>query len=234
MLRRTKDAVLTELPEKTRVALPLPINLHNYWQFYRETREELLQQENPALAAVLIEKLKQFVVAEKLPLAIEWITDFVEQEKLIVFCTHIATAKTLLQKFPNAAMIIGETSQAERDAAVTRFQTDPACRLFIGNLQAAGVGLTLTAASNVAFLELGWTPGEHLQAEDRAHRIGQNYPVTIYYLLAERTIEEWIFQKLDDKRKVIGQVLTGEATSIATFSKNDMIRQLREHMRSTQ
>ena len=69
-------------------------------------------------------------------------------------------------------------------------------------MKAAGVGITLTASSYVAFLELGWTPGDHDQCEDRCHRIGINHNVTCYYFLCVNTIEETIYNLIQTKRKI--------------------------------
>jgi SWI/SNF-related matrix-associated actin-dependent regulator 1 of chromatin subfamily A len=86
---------------------------------------------------------------------------------------------------------------------VARFQEDPECRLIVCSLDAAGIGITLTAASNVAFLEMGWTPATHDQAEDRVHRIGQHNAVTAWYLLAADTIDERIAAVVERKRRLV-------------------------------
>jgi len=104
----------------------------------------------------------------------------------------------------------GSVSSINRDKAVQEFQNNPEIKLFVGNIKAAGTGLTLTAASSVAFLELPWTPGDLEQAGDRCHRIGQDAAVNIYYLLAYGTIEEYIAELLDEKRQVVDTVLDGK------------------------
>ena len=83
--------------------------------------------------------------------------------------------------------------------------------LCICSLKVASHGFTLTAASDVAFLELGWTPAEHDQAEDRTHRIGQRDAVTAWYLLAADTIDERMAALIDAKREVVGAVTDGVA-----------------------
>ena len=94
-------------------------------------------------------------------------------------------------------------------------------------MKAGGVGLTLTAASDVLFVEQGWTPAEHDQAEDRCHRIGQDNNVSAWYLLAEGTIDDDIYELIEKKRVVVDAVTDGEDDT-QTSVLNDLINSLRE------
>jgi SWI/SNF-related matrix-associated actin-dependent regulator 1 of chromatin subfamily A len=101
----------------------------------------------------------------------------------------------------------------ERQVLVDSFQTPgSSLRILVCTIKAAGVGLTLTAASQVGFVEFGWTPADHDQAEDRAHRIGQEDSVNVWYLVCEGTIEEDIVETLDEKRKVVDAIVDGKAS----------------------
>jgi hypothetical protein len=160
---------------------------------------------------VRIEKLKQLAAAGKLASFVQWIKEFLEtDEKLVVFATHIHIQHAILDKFPGAARIFGEDNSKIRQENIDRFQNDPDCRLIVCSLIAAGEGLTLTAASKVAFVELGWTPASHDQAEARVHRIGQEADnITAYYFIATDTIDEPISELLDSKRSVVNSVTDG-------------------------
>jgi SWI/SNF-related matrix-associated actin-dependent regulator of chromatin subfamily A-like protein 1 len=117
----------------------------------------------------------------------------------------------VLERFPDALHILGEDSHVERDASLQAFQAPDReeNQLIICSIEVAGQGLTLTRSSNVAFLELDWTPAKHDQAEDRCHRIGQQDAVNVSYLLAADTIDETIATLLERKRAVIGAVTDG-------------------------
>lgn len=221
MIRRRKSEVLKELPDKIRTFVPLPLaNRREYYfaeqdfiTWVRETKGvEAARKARNAQAFTAIEGLKQLAIKGKMESVIEWVEDFLESDqKLILFCTHKFVMDTIMEKFAKVAVRVdGGVTGANRQKAVDDFQTKEEVRLFVGNIQAAGVGITLTAASNVAFIELPWTPGALTQAEDRAHRIGQKDTVNVYYLLAARTIEERIANLIDEKRKIVTTVLDGK------------------------
>ncbi len=223
MIRRLKKDVLKDLPPKMRSVVPLEIdNRGTYRVVLREFRK---QKEAGSLSGAdilaQIESLKQLAVQGKMVQAINWIKDYLEiqDSKLVVFATHKFVIDALMKEFGNVAVKIdGSVPTAKRLAVVDRFQSDDSVHLFIGNIKAAGVAITLTAASSVVFLELGWTPGEHDQAEDRIHRIGQNAEsINAYYLIALDTIEDKIVKLLDKKRKVLDSVLDGKKTEDASM-----------------
>jgi SWI/SNF-related matrix-associated actin-dependent regulator 1 of chromatin subfamily A len=168
-----------------------------------------------AEALAKISALKQLAAEGKMTQAIDWIKDHLDTNgKLVVFAVHKKTIDRLMNELADYSpvKVDGSVSQDNRQVAVDTFQNNPRCRVFVGNINAAGVGLTLTAASSVAFAELPWSPSEIAQAEDRCHRIGQKYSVNIYFLLSTGTIEETTAKLIDDKRKVLDQVLDGIET----------------------
>lgn len=226
MIRRLKSNVLKDLPDKLYSYIPVELSNRQEYEaaerdFIRYLKQikgdEAAEKAKQAEHLVRIESQKQLAVKGKLKQAIDWIRNFIESgngdSKLVVFAVHKMVIDALMKELKGIAVKVdGSCSAEERNRAVEAFQNDPAVKLFVGNIRAAGTGLTLTAASSVAFLELPWTPGELVQAEDRCHRIGQKNTVNVYYLLAEGTIEEKIAESLDDKRKVLDAVLDGKVT----------------------
>jgi SNF2 family DNA or RNA helicase len=221
MIRRRKADVLKDLPEKLYSFVPMELSNETEYraaeeefiQYIRFTKgKEAAEKAKKAEHLVKIEALKQLAVKGKLKQAINWIRDFIEDEsKLVIFAVHKEVIDQLMNEFKEIAVKIdGSTPTPERHKAVEAFQSDPNIKLFIGNIQAAGVGLTLTASSAVAFLELPWTPGELQQAEDRCHRIGQKNAVNIYYLLAENSVEYKLARLLDRKKEVLSAVIDGK------------------------
>ena len=181
-----------------------------------------------ALQLTRIEHLKQMAAKGKMAEAIEWIGEFLDTgEKLVVFASHIDVQKGLLAAFNGAAHILGEDSTSVRQENIERFQDDDKCRLVICSLKAAGIGITLTAASDVLFIELGWTPADHDQAEDRCHRIGQDGNVMAWYLLARESIDIDIQELIAEKREVVDAATDGESDAgQQTSIINDLIGRL--------
>lgn len=222
MIRRRKADVLADLPAKQRQVIPVQINMTEYEKAERmfvdmvaDTDGHIDNEQRIGILAQ-IEKCKQAAVLGKMKQAIEFIENYLETgKKLVVFATHIFTLDMLQKEFKNISVRVdGSVTGLKRQQAVDKFQNDDNIKLFLGNIKAAGVGLTLTAASDTLTLELGWTPGEHEQAEDRVHRIGQKADsVMAYYMIAQGTIEQKIMQILDEKRVVLAQVLDGETVS---------------------
>jgi hypothetical protein len=242
-IRRNKADVLSELPAKQRSMVEVEIdNLDEYREAEADVvawlrdnaSEEKAARATKAEQMVKIEVLKRLSADGKLAAVGGWIEDFLEtSEKLVVFAHHIDVQKALLAKFRDAAHVLGEDDAAARQASVDRFQRDDRCRLIVCSLKAAGVGLTLTAASNVVFVELGWTPADHDQAEDRCHRIGQTDSVNCWYLVGRGTIDERIAKLIDEKRAVVDAATEGgeaDGTSILGGLVSSMVGELSDNL----
>lgn len=223
-IRRTKSQVLAELPAKCRTTIEIKIDNHseykkaerNFLAFVEENKGvDAAKRASKAQELAQIEILKQVAVKGKLAGIHEWIDNFLESgEKLVVFATHHFVIDELMERYKSISVsLTGKDSIEKRQTSVDEFQNNPRKRLFIGNLQAAGVGITLTAASNVAFVELGWTPAVISQAEDRIHRIGQKNAATINFLLARNTIDQKIGEILLRKAENIDAIMDGKETT---------------------
>jgi hypothetical protein len=225
-LRRLKKDVLPQLPEKQRAVVPVELsNAADYARAEREFMGWLIEQfggtdeldrkltsAERGKALVKLGALRRLAGQGKVAMAASWIEDFLESgEKLVVFAQHVDVQHALADAFPDAVHILGSDSPQSRDESVQRFQNDPDVQLCVCSLRVAAHGLTLTAASDVAFVELGWTPAEHDQAEDRCHRIGQEDSVTAWYLLATGTIDERIATLIENKRRIVSSVTDGTA-----------------------
>lgn len=221
-IRRKKEDVLPDLPPKIRTVVPIELtNRSDYEKAERDLIEWIrstkgnLKAEKAANseALVRINEMKQLCSKGKMTGVIDWIEDYLSNDnKLVVFTTHTWVLDAICNHFKKCSVKVnGSVTGVKRDQAVELFQSDPKITLFVGDLEAAGVGLTLTAAYATATVELGWNPSQHNQAEDRVHRIGQtNDFVNAYYLLARDTIEEELADIIDVKRKVVNQVLDGD------------------------
>ncbi|MGI8944609.1 MAG: DEAD/DEAH box helicase [Thermoleophilaceae bacterium] len=224
-VRRTKQQVLPQLPAKRQETVPVLLsNEHDYRLAENDVIAWLqslpldLRAIDAKVAAALraeqlvrLNQLRQLAALGKLPTALAWIADFLAAgEPLVVFAEHIAIQRALVERFPDAAHILGSDSGRRRQDAVDAFQREDGPQLIVCSIKAASQGLTLTRASNVAFVELDWTPARHDQAEDRLHRIGQESAVTAWYLLAPNTIDETMAELLQRKRALIDAVTDGQ------------------------
>lgn len=182
-------------------------------QAMRERQQDKAESARRAEKIVRMNLLRKVCAEGKIKAAVAWVSEFLSDSdsKLIVFAHHISVQKALLAQFPDAARIFGEDSAQKRTDAIERFQTDPECRLIVCSLKAAREGITLTAASDVATIELDWTPATHDQAEDRSHRMGQTESVTCWYFTAEETIDDDMLELIEEKREVTSAVMDGEA-----------------------
>jgi SWI/SNF-related matrix-associated actin-dependent regulator 1 of chromatin subfamily A len=158
-------------------------------------------------ALVKFMTLRSLSAKGKVKQAIDFINTFLANGKpLIVFCSLHDIVDELLKAFPEAVTVTGRDSMIEKQAAVDAFQSGRA-QLIICSIKAAGVGLTLTASSNVAFIELAWTYADCCQCEDRAHRIGQKDNVTCYYLLGTGTIDNTLYNIIHRKKSIANQIM---------------------------
>lgn len=131
------------------------------------------------------------------------------------------------------ATLSGQDDQTSRQAAVDAFQNDPETKVFVSNMKAGGVGLTLTEARIVMFADMEWSPEIHAQAEDRAHRIGQAGTVSVYYYVMEETIEEDIVDLLEAKRKIIKEVMEGSLDRMSGSMASDFLERLKKRLGKT-
>ena len=144
----------------------------------------------------------------KLPMVIEYVKNLLESvEKVVVLCIHKAVAAKIAEAFPGAVKFVGGMSDKEKDKAVEAFQYDPDCSLFVGNINAAGVGITLTAAWNLVMAELCFVPALLEQGEDRIHRIGQEDHALIHYLIVEGSLESRLIEIIMTKQEMINEAL---------------------------
>jgi SWI/SNF-related matrix-associated actin-dependent regulator 1 of chromatin subfamily A len=240
-VRRLKAGVLPQLPPKEHVVVPVALeNEREYRQaekdviaWLRDQPLDLGELESRVAAALRAERLAQLNVLKRLAArgksgaALAWIEDFLaSDEPLVVFCGNREVQELALNRFPDAAHLVGTDSVEAREAAVQVFQDPAGPQLMIASTRIGGQGITLTRASHVAFLDLEWTPAMHDQAEDRCHRIGQRDAVTAWYLLAADTIDETMIELIARKRGIVGAVTDGRRDESEALVQS-VVRELR-------
>ncbi|MEN2994398.1 MAG: DEAD/DEAH box helicase [Thermodesulfovibrio sp.] len=225
MIRRTKDQVLHELPEKTRQIIVLD----------SDEVEELINQEKEILKTItaseeeideiltdpmkmpkttMLARVRQELALKKIPVVVNFIEEVLsDQNKVVVFAWHRTVIYSLmeaLKKVYPQSMIIsitGEDTQETKAKAIQLFQNHENPRILICSIAAVSTGVTLTAASTCIFIESDWIPAHIVQAEDRLHRIGQKNPVFVYHFTFDRSVESRILKKMFHRKEKIEKVL---------------------------
>lgn len=228
VLRRMKTDIL-DLPEK--IVSPIFVELTS--KMYDEELEEFVrisnekkEQDTISITLNRLMKVRQLISYEKIPYTCELIDRCLEQGKKVIVLTNFTmTLDMLHEKYKkNSVTLDGRMSKDKRQDAVDRFQNDDKIKVFIGNIKAAGVGITLTAAEVVIMNDLSFVPADHSQGEDRAFRYGQKNSVIVYYPIFENTIEKVMYNILQKKKEIIDQVM-GDGEYSETFGK-DLLKQL--------
>jgi SWI/SNF-related matrix-associated actin-dependent regulator 1 of chromatin subfamily A len=212
ILRRLKEEVL-DLPEK--IITPVYLRLKSkdyeelvgeYFDWYDQNPEE---SKSLTIQFSKLMKVRKVIAKEKIKNTIELAENIIEQgKKVIIFTNFTDTLNEIYNHFGKSAVYLdGSCSKFHRQNSVDEFQTNDKIKVFVGNLKAAGVGITLTSAEAVIMNDLSFVPAEHSQAEDRSHRIGQKNSTSVYYPLFENTIEGAIYDILNRKKKIISTVM---------------------------
>jgi SWI/SNF-related matrix-associated actin-dependent regulator 1 of chromatin subfamily A len=212
ILRRLKENVL-DLPDK--IISPVYLRLQSkdyeslmgeYYDWYDKNTDE---SSSLTVQFSKLMKVRKVIANEKVKQTIEFAENILEQgKKVIIFTNFTDTLQSIYQHFGKKAVYLdGSCSNSQRQQAVDLFQNDEKIQVFVGNLKAAGVGLTLTSAEVVIMNDLSFVPAEHAQAEDRAYRYGQKSNVLVYYPLFDNTIEGAIYDILNKKKQIINTVM---------------------------
>ena len=212
ILRRLKEDVL-DLPDKIISPVYLRLKSKEYEELMGEYYDwfDNKKDESSSLTVQFskLMKVRKVIANEKTKQTIEFAENIIEQgKKVIIFTNFTDTLQTIYQHFGKQAVYLdGSCSKPHRQNAVDEFQENDKIKVFVGNLKAAGVGLTLTAAEVVIMNDLSFVPAEHAQAEDRAYRYGQKSNVLVYYPLYENTIEGAVYDILNRKKEIIRTVM---------------------------
>lgn len=243
VLRRHKKNILN-LPPKNIVKIQTPLDMaqefkysgawEEYIEMVRATRSgEEAAKVWQARHLVQISLLRQICSESKVPKAVERIKQ--HGHKVVVFSTYTKTLQSLKDALDkeNISSILYDGSLNERQRAdgVDRFQNDPELSVFVAQTETAKVGLTLTAATLVIFLDLVYTPADHFQAEDRCYRIGQVSPVQIEYFLCPGTVEDHLLELHETKKNIISKIfdedLSDDTDVVSTNLGKDLLSRMR-------
>jgi len=226
MIRYRKADVLDQLPAKRRSVVPLTLPDRKEYDHALKDFLGWLKGHNPGKAdsaskaeqVVKLGYLKRLAAELKTKLIFGWLDDFLtaSDEKIIVFGIHRKILGSLRERYKGQSVLIdGSVTGKKRRDYIDQFLRYERTRILFGNIRAAGVGWSAKGVSNVAFVELDWTPGAHVQAEDRCHGIGrgkEGVRSVIHYLVARDTVETNLVKLIQSKQKVLSKVLDGKKT----------------------
>ena len=246
MIRRLKKKVMKGMPPKKRLVIPLEISNRKEYQhaeedFIRWLSKRSYRQSRRAKKAIELVKvghLKRLAAELKLPAVYDWIDNFLEStdEKLVVFVLHKKIMASLRERYSKISVHIdGSVSTKKRKSAIRAFRNKSRIRILFGQSDAIGVGTDglQKVCSNGVFVEIGWTPADIGQPEDRLHRIGQKYRVHITILVARKTIEERLCKIIQHKQRILNETLDGSGDDDGNKLDiyKELLRQLRRRQR---
>jgi len=211
VLRRLKEDIL-DLPEKIITPVYLKLKSKEYEKLMGEYYDWYNSSEESTSLTIQFSKLmkvRQVIAESKIKNTIEVAQNIIDQgKKVIIFTNFTDTLNKITDHFGKSAVKLdGKMSKPQRQNSVDEFQNNEKINVFVGNLKAAGVGITLTAAEAVIMNDLSFVPSDHSQAEDRAYRYGQKFSVSVYYPIFENSIEGVIYNILNKKKNIFETVM---------------------------
>ncbi|WP_374951026.1 DEAD/DEAH box helicase, partial [Mucilaginibacter sp.] len=251
ILRRTKQQVAAELPEKTEMVLYCDMQEQQrgiYNAYEKEFREYISATTDDELKKSAMNVLKgltklrqicnspELLPGEKQPgtesakidILMEQIESKSPAHKILVFSQFVSmldlVKRQLVARSIGLTMLTG--SSRNREAIVNNFQNDPAMRVFLISLKAGGTGLNLTAADYVYLVDPWWNPAVENQAIDRSHRIGQNNNVVAVRLICPNTVEEKIMLMQENKKELVSNLIKTDASFLHALSKAELLDML--------
>lgn len=249
-IRRTKDQILKDLPEKIFINRPVELEgeyqrkymmaLDEFGRFLRDVKKKKTPEIARALQAEKLVKLgalRQLTSEGKISFAEDLINEILESdEKMLVFSVYNKPLEILYEKFKEKSVILtGKTNEKDKFDAIDKFQKDDSIKIFFGGTLSAGMGITLTAATNVLFIDYSWNPSQMSQAIDRIHRIGNKASsVNIYNLYARGTIDEYMTKLLKKKQLLFDKIIDGADVKVKSSNANmlnDVLRMVERNIK---